>query len=129
MVQTPVGMKCPDCGNSRGLALFRIRPERLVLAGVTALVAGVGAALVSLVLSIFIIFFAAPYGYFAGSMILRASGMKRGATLEMVAGAGMVAGGLAFRYCLWGVHGILNLWFLIALGISTACAVSKVRYL
>jgi hypothetical protein len=133
MVVTPVGMKCPDCGTSKGIALFQVRPERLFLAGLTAFVAGVGAALAATAAFFFIFFIAAPYGYFAGSMILKASGMKRGLKLELVAGAGMVLGGIIFRVMMFGgVYSLLDfssIWFWAVLVISTACAVSKIRFL
>ncbi len=96
MVTTPVGMKCPDCGRSKNSMLYRIRPERLVLASITALIAGVVAAIIGR-LGFFVIFLSFPYGYFAGSIILKASGMKRGPKLEILAGVGMVIGALAVK--------------------------------
>jgi hypothetical protein len=133
MVVTPVGMKCPDCGTNRGGQLFQIRAERLLLAGITALIAGAGAGLISS-LGFFLIFLiAASYGYFAGNLILRASGMKRGLKLEMVAGTGMIIGGLAYKLLSLGgflsIVALLSPWFWIVLIVSTACAVSKIRYL
>jgi hypothetical protein len=129
MVVAQVGMKCPDCGTSKGMPLFQIRPERFLLAGITAIAAGLGASLVSAA-GFFILLIATAYGYFAGAMILRASGMKRGVKLEILTGAGMVLGGIASRVVLGGsVYALLSIWFWAALGISTACAISKIRYL
>jgi hypothetical protein len=136
MVSTPVGMKCPSCGTSKGSPLFKVQPERLLLAGLAALVAGGIAGTVGSSLGFFTIFLAFPYGYFAGGMILKASGMKRGFTLEVVAGAGMVLGGILARIFPLAIAAgaaslglLLNPMFWIAVGISTACAVSKIRYL
>jgi len=127
MVVTPVGMKCPDCGTNRGGNLFTVRPERLVLAGIAALIAGVVAGLIGTIAGFFVFFVSVPYGYFAGSVILKASGMKRGQKMEILAGAGMVLGGLAYRIILF--HHVFSISFLIVLVISTSCAVSKIRYI
>ena len=145
MVSTPVGMKCPDCGRNKNSVLYKVTPGRLVLAGVTALVGGVVAALIGKI-GFFVIFVSVPYGYFAGSMILRASGMKRGLKLEIVAGAAMVIGALAIQFAIPLVtlamlpagHKpvtqlllpyALNIFFWLAIVLSTGAAVSKIRYL
>ena len=145
MAVTPVGMKCPDCGRAKDSPLFKIAPERFVLAGVVALIAGVAAALIG-ELGFFVIFLSVPYGYFAGSMIMRASGMKRGAKLGVLAGVGIVLGAVAFKLLpallvsqQLGEHGesafatvlplLTDLFFWISVVISTSCAVSKIRYL
>jgi len=127
MVSTPVGMKCPDCARGKPTTLYQIRPERLLLAGLAAVIAGVGASIVGDI-GFFAIFIATPYGYFAGMVILKASGMKRGIKLEMVAGSGMVAGALASMFYL-GFGGLLDPFFWIAAVIATSAAVSKIRYL
>lgn len=143
MVVTPVGMKCRDCGTNKDSVLFKVRPERFLLAGITAVIAGVLAGGIGMIGGLFIIFVSVAYGYFAGSMILKASGMKRGLKLEILAGAGMVLGGLlpkllpviaiisaggnfgsAITAVLFG-----NVFYWIVLAISTACAVSKIRYI
>lgn len=136
MVSTPVGMKCRACGTSRASALFKVRPERIILAAAAALAAGAIAGTVGSSLGFFTILLAFPYGYFAGGIILKASGMKRGLTLEVVAGAGMVLGGiLAKIFPLALAVGVASLGLLlcptfwIAVGISAACAVSKIRHL
>ena len=145
MVVTPVGMKCPDCGKVKNSPLFKVRPERLLLAGSVALVAGMIASFIG-DLGFFVIFISMPYGYFAGSVILKASGMKRGFKLEAVTVAGMVLGAIIARIGIplvithgLGQHGsaalgtvlplLINLYFWAATVISTACAVSKIRYL
>lgn len=143
MVVTPVGMKCPSCGKGT-TGLTKVTPSRFLLALVTALSAGAVASLLGsmVFLAIFLSF---PYGYFAGGMILKASGMKRGRKMEWLAGAGMVIGALGTRLIPAFAAGffsaglqpalaavgpmLLNPFFWIAAGISTACAVSKIRYL
>ncbi|HUV05534.1 MAG TPA: B-box zinc finger protein [Armatimonadota bacterium] len=145
MVTTPVGIKCRDCGTGRRTALFQVRPERLLLAGITALIAGALAAVIGEI-GFLAIFVSAPFGYFAGSMVLKASGMKRGLKLEIVAGAGMVIGALALKLLpavmmgkllarsgysaiSFGVASLSDPFFWVALAIAASCAVSKIRYL
>jgi hypothetical protein len=94
----------------------------------------------------YVIIIAVPYGYFAGGLILKASGMKRGMKLEIAAGAGMVVGALAFKLLPGLVAGkplivlgntmlsvgptsLLDPIFLVTVAIATGCAVSKIRYL
>ena len=145
MVSTPVGMKCPDCGKVKNSVLFKVSPGRLVLAGITAMAAGFVAALIGHI-GFFVLFVSIPYGYFAGSMILKASGMKRGPKLEIVAGALMVIGALAIQFT--GpllttaalnaagrltyapvLRSLIDPFFWIAVVLSTGAAVSKIRYL
>ena len=145
MVATPVGMKCPECGRSANTALYQVRPGRLLLAGIVSLIAGMAAAIIGK-LGCFVIFLSFPYGYFAGAMILKAAGMKRGRKLEILAGTGMVLGALAFKLVPLVLFGALFLeeagslitlaaplfldpFFWISVVIATACALSKIRYL
>ena len=136
MVVTPVGMKCPDCGHGANSALYQVRADRLILAGIVALLGGAVAALVG-ELGFLVIFLSLPCGYFAGDMILRASGMKRGRKLEILAGAGMVLGALGLKLLptiLFGKIGVgilslTDVFFWVALVISTGAALSKIRYL
>lgn len=116
-----------------------------MLAGIVSLIAGMVAAIIGK-LGFFVIFISFPYGYFAGAMILKAAGMKRGRKLEILAGTGMVLGALALRLlpaALIGVvteqgsRSVVNLvlpllfdpFFWIAVVLSTGAAVSKIRYL
>lgn len=136
MVVTPVGMKCRDCGTSKGTSLYKIHPARFLLAGLVALIAGIPAALISSV-GFLAIFIGMAYGYFAGSMILKASGMKRGLKMELLAGIGMVVGALVFRLVPWliatkGQFTPMMLacpYFWLGVVIATSCAVSKIRYM
>lgn len=147
MVYTPVGTKCRNCGLSKGTALFRVSPGRLALAFATALIAGAVAAMMGR-LGFLVIFVAAAYGYFVGSVILKASGMKRGLKLEIATVAAMVIGALALKLLPGLIAGksliaiaqravtistgagtLLDPFFWAAVLISSACAVSKIRYL
>ena len=136
MVVTPVGMKCPDCGRVKDSPLFHVSPGRFVLAGITALAAGVVTTIIGK-LGFFAIFLLIPYGYFAGTLILKASGMKRGLKMEILAGAGIVLGALAVKMMPVLILGkpslavplLIDPFFWIAVIIATSCAVSKIRYM
>ena len=144
MVSTPVGLKCPDCGTLRKSPLYKVRPERLLLSTLVALVAGVGAAIIGEI-GFLAIFVASAYGYFAGSLILRASGMKRGTKLEVFSGAGVVIGALAFKVLpglvpavaralahtvlRFGPYALLDVFLWVAVVITAGAVVSRIRYL
>jgi hypothetical protein len=144
MVVTPVGMKCRDCGKNANSALTRVAPHRFALAIVVSMLAGLGALILSGI-GLFAIFLATMYGYFAGGIILKASGMKRGLKLEIAAGIGVVLGAaipkfgpylivtLIVRHTGGAPHlslmGLLDIYFWVVVGVTTACVVSKIRYL
>jgi hypothetical protein len=146
MIYTSVGVKCRECGLSRGGTLFAVRPERMLLASITALVAGAFAALLGGTNLIYAIFIAVPYGYFAGQMIIKAAGMKRGLKLEIITGIGMVSGALAFklipgllagkpmliiasRILSFGPQSLLSIILWTTIVVAVSCAISKIRYL
>jgi hypothetical protein len=142
MVSTPVGMKCPACGLSRGGVLFTVSPGRFVLAGLTAMAAGAISTLAG-GFGFFMFFLAFPYGYFAGTMVLKASGMKRGKKLEILTGCCVVLGALLVKlapvFLVYASGGNVHEAFLpeefmepflwVAVAIVTGCAVSKIRYI
>lgn len=137
MVVTPVGMKCRDCGLQRGGTLFQVGAGRLALAILVSLAAGGVAGFIGH-LGFFIIFLGSAYGYFAGTVIMKAAGMKRGRKMEIVAGVGMVAGALAMKLLpalalgappMAGLRVLADPWYLVAVAIATGCAVSKIKYL
>ena len=136
MVVTPVGMKCPNCGRVKNSPLFHVSPGRFLLAGITALAAGVVTMIIR-ELGFFAIFLLIPYGYFAGMLILKASGMKRGLKMEILAGAGIILGALAVKMMPVLILGkpslavtlLIDPFFWIAVIIAASCAVSKIRYM
>jgi len=139
MVVTPVGMKCPNCGRGKGSALFQVRPERFALAGITALAFGAISTIIGFV-GFFAYFIAIPYGYFAGTTIMKAAGMKRGLKVEILTGVGMALGALATRFPdMFGPGGFSPSYVFVAIAyhpfmwiavvISISCAVSKIRYM
>lgn len=135
MVVTPVGMKCPGCGKNTNSGLFAVKPERLLLAGILSIIAGCIAAIISS-LGFFILFLSLPFGYFAGDIILKSAGMKRGWKLEVTSAAGIIIGGLGFKLLPGILVGhvslfvlMMNPMFLIGITITLAAVISKIRYL
>ena len=150
MVTTPVGMKCPDCGSQASSPLFRPSAVQLALGGIVGAAAGAVAGwAVEFSIGFLTLFLAVAYGAFAGEMILRACGRKRGRKIELVAGLGMVVGAIGGRMivaALWldsarAVSPPFGIWRvlidlaipspipLIALVIATAAAVSRIKHL
>lgn len=144
MVVTPVGMKCRSCGSNANSALTKVPAPRFMLAFAVSMIAGVGAWVLSGI-GLFAIFLGTMYGYFAGGIILKASGMKRGRKLEIGAGVGVVLGAILAKFGpllimpLLGLRAgvaaqlslmvLWDLYFWVVVGITTACVVSKIRYL
>lgn len=135
MVVTPVGMKCPACGRNANSALFAVKPERLLIAGILSIIAGCIAAVISS-LGFFVLFLSLPFGYYAGDIILKSAGMKRGWKIEVTAAVGIIIGGLGFKLLPGILVGhvslialLMNPMFLIGITITLGAVVSKIRYL
>lgn len=145
-VQTPVGMKCRECGMQRGGALFSPSAGQIVSAAAVAILFGMVAGWGVEMLGFFMVFLAVAYGTFAGEMILRAAGRKRGVKMEVVAGTALAIGALGGRMLVAallmkaGLHprfGVLDVIVdlvipvpipLISLIIAIASAVGRIRY-
>ena len=132
-VPGPVGMRCRDCASLRQSPLYQVRPERFVLAAVAGVAAGTLAGFVLQFIGFFILFVAPMIGGLLGEVILRATGRKRGPRLEFLAGASVVVGaGLSLLISggYWRLFNPVSLvFFLLAVGLTTAAAVAKIRYL
>ncbi len=148
LVQTPVGMKCRDCGTQRGSAVFRASLGNIACALAIGLLFGAVAGWGLAFLGLYALFLAVAYGTFAGEMILRASNRKRGMRIELIASASLVVGAIGGRmlvaallirsggpYPLLGVIDvIIDLVVpspipLISLCIAVASAVARIRYI
>jgi len=68
--------------------------HRAAAAGAAAIALGAVAGFGVDLLGWFTLFVAVAYGTFAGEVIVRASGRKRGVKLEIIAGAGMALGAI-----------------------------------
>lgn len=149
LVQTPVGAKCRKCATSRRGDLSKLSPVRVTGAIGAGLAAGAIAGWgVEFSLGFFLTFFVAfAYGGFAGEMILRACGLRRGTTVEIIAGVSMAAGALLGRLIVAATllaspahvppMGLFDVVIdlvlpspvpIIALGIVVASAISRIRY-
>lgn len=132
MVAGAVGMICRKCAALGESPLYKVPPARLAL----ALVAGVGAGtLAGFVLQHigFFVFFVSPIiGGLLGEVILRATGRKRGVRVEVLTGVSVVAGA-ALSLLITGpgvLYSPISLtFFLVAVGLVTAAAIGKIRYL
>jgi hypothetical protein len=148
LVQTPVGMKCPECGTQRGVTLFTPSLVNAVSASVVGLLFGAVAGWGVDFLGFFTLFVAVAYGTFAGEMILRAANRKRGVRMELIAGVAIAVGAVAARVLVAAlvmrgggphpVSGVLDVVVslvipspipLISLGIAVASAVGRIRYI
>jgi hypothetical protein len=133
-----VGMLCPACASNRTGHMYQVRPERFALACVLGLMAGTVVGFLLQVLSgsflFFLLLLGPIIGGAVGEVILRASGRKRGLKIEVVAGASVVLGaGLSLLFSgswVMLVASPLSLvLYLVAVGLTTAAAVWKIRYL
>src|SRR3990170_5636688 len=87
MVETPVGMKCPDCGRLPLPSIYRLTPGTLLIAVVVAAALSAVAAALALVLRLgFLAIFLGPFaGGLIGEAASRAAGWKRGPAMARVA--------------------------------------------
>lgn len=149
VVQTPVGCKCRACSSHKGAAAFALSPFQAICATFAGLLAGAVAGWGVEFLGIFMIFLAIAYGGFAGEMIMRAAGRRRGVKLEVITGLSMTLGAIAARLIVAGLiiavhngvnppYGIFNVIVdlvypspipLIALIAAISSAVSRIRYI
>lgn len=146
-VQAPVGMKCRECGLQRGGPLFSPSAAQATSACAVALLFGIVAGWGVDFLGFFMVFLAVAYGSFAGEMILRASGRKRGAKIEAMAAAALAIGAIGGRVLVAalvmrsGLRPELGVWEvivdlvvpvpipLISLVIAIGSAVGRIRYI
>jgi uncharacterized membrane protein YeaQ/YmgE (transglycosylase-associated protein family) len=132
-VVAPVGMRCRDCASMRSSPLYQVRPERFALAAVAGVAAGTLAGFVLQYVGFFILFVAPMIGGFLGEVILRATGRKRGARLEFLAGASVVIGAILSVLISGDFYRLTQpvslVFFLLAVGLTAAAAVGKIRYL
>jgi len=149
LVQTPVGMKCKTCGSHRQGTMFNPSPAQLTAAAVVAIMLGVIVGWAVEFGGFYIVFLSFVFGGFAGDLILRASGRRRGIWMEIVAGAGMALGAVGGRILIAAIqltsaanvhppYGIFNVLVdlvaptpipMIALIVAISGAVSRIKYL
>ncbi|MHB9036544.1 MAG: hypothetical protein ACYC64_07740 [Armatimonadota bacterium] len=142
-------MKCRNCASQRQGSLFKPSPGQIAAASVVGLMMGVIAGWAVEFGGIFIIFLAFAFGGFAGEVVLRVSGRRRGRTMEIVTASSMVVGALGGRMLVGAIQlasagyvhppfGVLSVIVdmvlptpipLIALIVAVAGAVGKIKYM
>ncbi len=105
LIHTPGGIRCPDCAQMRRPPMYELGTRELLLAmGVAAILAAplgfVGSILVgpTRAAGLFSLLIALLIGSGAGAIVAesisRATGRKRGLTMQLIAVAGIVAAGM-----------------------------------
>jgi hypothetical protein len=93
MVQTPVGIRCPDCAKTTKLPTFRLSTRHYLIAGGTALGMALATGFVwgllrgALPYIIANLILAGGVGYAIGEVVGRAVNRKRGKWLALIGGA------------------------------------------
>ena len=96
VIHHPVGIRCRECTNVRGLPTFRVTTRHYIYAGLVSLGLGVVGggmlAILSLVgLSLLLrLFLMVGIGYVVGEGVSAVTNHKRGIGLQVVAGGGVV---------------------------------------
>ncbi|MBC8102959.1 MAG: hypothetical protein H7Z41_10270 [Cytophagales bacterium] len=140
-VSGAVGMLCPSCGSNRSSHLYQVKPERFALATALGLAAGtlvgLGLQMISGAFVLFLLFGASAIGGVFGELILRLTGRKRGPRIEFLAGFSVVGGALLSLLIRYGIHlslpllaanGYSLLWFAVAVVLTAAAAIGKIKY-
>lgn len=132
-----VGMLCPNCASNKTAHIYQVKPQRFALAIVAGLIAGtlVGYLLqyLSGIFLYFLLFVGPMIGGAVGEIILRATDRKRGLKIEIVAGASVVMGAILsllisgeWLFLLASPYSLIL--YVIAVGLTAAAAVGKIRY-
>ncbi|MCE5324219.1 hypothetical protein LLG46_13025 [bacterium] len=141
-------MKCPSCASQKQGTLFRPTPAQITAASVVGLMMGIITGWAVEFCGFYMIFIAFALGGFAGELILRACGRRRGRLMEIITGVSIIIGALGGRILMAAILifsanvrpplGALNVIIdlvlpvpipLIALVFAVAGAISRIRYL
>jgi len=137
MVAGAVGMICKTCAAIGKSPLYQVRPERLALALVAGLIAGTltGVVLQHIGGFLYVTLLLSPViGGLLGTIVLWATGHKRGPKVEFATGFS-VLGGAALSLLIDGGYLMLfaspmsAILFLVSVALVCAAAIGKIRYL
>jgi hypothetical protein len=132
VIITPGGQRCRECARLRpppayDLSLMLKLRAAGAAAGV-ALVAGVAWSLLPRFFGLFVFLAAAGLGYLMSEAVSRASNRKRGYTLQIIAGLGILLAYFMRNLILQGVPVVIgDIFGYIAVGIAILVAVGPLR--
>lgn len=134
MVETPVGMRCPDCASAKRLPTYQISTQyylRAIGAGLgIGIVCGFAWWAINLVLPFFFLrlIIAAGVGYAVGEIVGLAVNRKRGAALAIIGGISATISFTIAMVLSIPYFSILNIIIsLLMLAIAIYTAVSRLR--
>ena len=134
MVETPVGMRCPDCASLKKLPTYQLSPQYLLRAIGAGLGIGIACGFAWWAIDLILPFFflrliiAAGAGYAVGEIISLAVNRKRGTALAVIGGMS-AAISFTIAFVLSIPHfSILNIAIsLVMLALAVYMAVSRLR--
>lgn len=93
-IQTPVGVRCPGCAQTRRLPTYEVSLPLYVRAGVVGLAVGLlgGMVVSGLLRGLFAIWLAPVFGWLVGEAVARAANLRRGLGLQIIAAAAVLVG-------------------------------------
>jgi len=136
MIMTPGGQRCRECANLKPPPDYDVGTlMKLRAAGVAAVVGLVGGVLWDLVTAVlppvvgfFIFLLAAGFGYLMAELISRATNRKRGYSLQLIAGFGILFAYFVRNLLLRGVPVVLgDIYGYIAVAVAILVAISPLR--
>ena len=132
MVHTPVGVRCRECGQGTPIPTYQVSASYLTRAVLASVVTGVvGGLLIPLLvapgLNIIYLLGMAGYGYLMAEVVGLASNRKRGRTLQLVAGGGVLLAVVIIATISATVLGYVNLFGLLGGGLGVYVAYIRLR--
>ena len=131
MVQTPVGVRCPDCARLRKLPTYQVTSGyylRAAGAGLgIAIVCGAAWGAISLFIPFFFfnLLLGAAVGYAIGEVMSRAVNRKRGTWLVIMAGIAVAVSYLIAVFVPWGMS--FSLFDILGVAAGIFVAVLRLR--
>jgi len=95
-IRTPVGYRCPQCVRQNRSPLYATEPQHAVIAAIVSFaLSSIAGALVTQLGLLLTFFLSASAGGLIGEAVLRLGHGKRGRTIQIISGAGIVLGAMA----------------------------------
>jgi hypothetical protein len=131
MVQTPVGLRCPDCANLKKLPTYQVSGAYYLRAGGAglgmALVCGAAWALLATFIHFFLlnIVLGAAVGFAIGEVMSLAVNRKRGTGLAVTGGIAVVISYIIGIIVPWGMY--FSFFDILAVAAGVFMAVIRIR--